>query len=156
MQICNSGLNRCGLSCKIVCSGGAKQNAWASPLAMTPTRQLLATIVVTVGTVKFAGVHTALLETGVPSRMDTDHCDQASRAVQLHRRERFGRHVSRELRCGNPRRRFDMDSKGVLVFSGVFAGHLSLRLRETEMYGGSSRFAGCNVLSHQKTRVPFE
>ena len=92
-----------------------------------PRKTLLTTIVVVpVGAVVLTALHAALLETGVRSRRDTDHCVQASRATPSRRHEPFGRPSSRVLRSGNPRRRFDVRSKGGESVRIVFPGHVGL------------------------------
>lgn len=94
-----------------------------------PQHLLRPVVVVAVRAVKLTTWHTALLETGVRSCRDRDHSVRAFPAVRFRHRVLCGRHVSRELRSGNPRRRFDMGSKAVLLILVTIAGHLGLQER---------------------------
>jgi hypothetical protein len=73
---------------------------------------LAAMVVVTIDAIVLTALHATLLETGGRSRTGRGHCVRASRAAPSPHRGRRDRLSSRVSRSGNPRRRFDVRSKG--------------------------------------------
>lgn len=84
-------------------------------------------VVMPIGTVKLTAPHATLLETDGQNCTGRDHCGRAFQVAQFRRRERRDRHVLRELRSGNPRRRFDMVSKGSVLVQDSIARHTNLQ-----------------------------
>src|SRR5690242_1418094 len=103
---------------------------------------LVATVVIAVGAVIPAAAHAALLETGAVSRRDISHCDRASRAALSRRLGSFDRHVLLELRSGNPRRRFEVGSKGVVEGEVLVTSHTASSLSVSNNVISESDFGG--------------
>ena len=95
--------------------GCSRNEVVGAPRSARPTHEithLAATVVVARDAIVLTALHAALLETGGRSRTGRGHCAPASRAAPSPHRGPRDRPSSRVSRSGNPRRRFDVRSKG--------------------------------------------